>query len=114
MLTLEKTVSFENNCFVSSVDTNNFNKSYNDRVLAVTDLAAITKGELKIHNPEEVDDRKIKLYNKLSKESNGDKSTPFEFIPVFIKSIYDDITDMQKSTNYLYEIDNTSPFVLYT
>jgi hypothetical protein len=67
------------NGWVASVDASQSNKNFESRLNLVTDIASLTKGKLKFEGTEE---QRLKLYNRLLKESVGNPSTPFEFVPV--------------------------------
>jgi len=107
MLKINNKIEFENNCWIGIIDSSKFNSSEENRIKAVTDIASITKGRLGFKNNcyhcnsgkefneeftsceycnrsvvSNISSKRKKLYNKLLKESAGNPSTPFEFIPV--------------------------------
>lgn len=116
MLQIKDKIKFEGNCWVGLVNSSTFNRSEEDRIRAVTDMASITKGRLGfkeavVIKTTSVNDRdgnnnlitrntpidltnknhidlvmgtRIRLYNRLLKESAGKPSTPFEFVPCTI------------------------------
>lgn len=97
MLKIKNKVEFEGNLWTGLVDCSKFNASKENRIKAVTDIAAICKGRLgfKERYSTEEEDTVIgevpciakvrqKLYDKLLVESGGNPSSPFEFIPVKI------------------------------
>jgi len=46
MIKITNKIGFEDRCWVGLVDSSTFNRSEEDRIKAVTDMASITKGRL--------------------------------------------------------------------
>ena len=83
MIEIQNKIEFQNNCWVGSVDSSNFNSSEEARVKAVTDLAAITRGRLGYEEENYSNAQRRRLYHSLLTESAGKPSVPFEFIPIW-------------------------------
>jgi thymidylate synthase (FAD) len=108
MLKIKNKIDLGQNMWVGEIASSTFNSSKEDRIKAVTDISSVCFGRLgmksdypelelenfpiditiknNIENRKRLEESKKRLYNRLLKESAGNPSTPFEFIPIYLSN----------------------------